>query len=61
MVLPLRDALEAARVADGKKLSDAALLPEEGASSTSVERTRSRISASPTGGNTCAITAPFLG
>jgi hypothetical protein len=42
------DALEAAKVAEGKTVEAALMpLPEEGAGSTAIERARSRISAMP--------------
>jgi hypothetical protein len=43
----LRDALEVAKVAEGKKANEAPLVPVEDAGSTAVERERSRISALP--------------
>jgi hypothetical protein len=44
----LEDALEVAKVADGKTVEGVLMpLPEEGAGSTAIERARSRISAMP--------------
>jgi hypothetical protein len=47
VVMRLRDALEVAKVAEGKRANEAPLVPMEDAGSTAVERERSGISALP--------------
>jgi hypothetical protein len=45
VVIRLRDAVEVAKVAEGKKLLEVSLVPEADAGSTAVEDIRARISA----------------